>query len=85
MGRPRRVGDDELVETIRGSLDPPSKPVVETEDLAEELPLGRDATLRQLKQAKDDPTVPISGLKPGGQGSWVWWIDDEEEAEPSAE
>ncbi len=72
MGRPPRVGDDELVETVE-RLTTPERPICETEEVADEFPMGNEGMRERLKRAAEDEDVQIRGLQPGGQGGYVWW------------
>lgn len=73
MGRPPKVADDELVETVE-RLTTPERPICETDEVASEFPMGNEGMRERLKRAAEEEGVPIRGLQPGGQGGYVWWI-----------
>ena len=72
MGRPPRVGNDELVSAV-DELTTVERPICETSQVAAEFPMSGEGMCERLKRAATDEEVPIQGLQPGGQGGYVWW------------
>jgi hypothetical protein len=77
MGRPPAVTDAELVTALQQTLEWPVIAAVETATVSVALDGVPAQTVRnRLLTCRDDDTNPIAGLRPGGQGGWVWWLTD---------
>ena len=67
-GRKPDVTDDEIVTVLRET----SEHVLSTYEVAEQLPIKEKATIRRLKELRNEGC--ISGKQVGR--NWVWWIPD---------
>lgn len=80
-GPAQRVDDDELVARLKKATQQTEyPPVLSTSDVAELLPIGREAVRRRLNSLSDDDeydTPPIRKYKAGRNP--VWWVPDERE------
>lgn len=76
-GRKPRVSDEELLAVFHDSPDP----VLSTREVADELPIGRRATLSRLEALVDDGALRSKSI--GGRNT-VWWLveADKEELAP---
>jgi hypothetical protein len=70
--------NDELVAALQATLDWPAIAAVETTAVASELDVNQATVLNRLQAAREDDDVPITGLRPGEQGGYVWWLTDAE-------
>jgi hypothetical protein len=77
MGRPPTVTEKELVSALQVALDWPVVAAVETPTVAAETDVPAQTVRNRLQACRDDGDSPIEGLRPGGQGGWVWWLTDE--------
>lgn len=78
VGRPPTVTEQELILGLQAALDWPSIAAVGTDAVAAEIATASTQTVRNRLQAcHNDEDSPIEGLRPGGQGGWVWWLTDE--------
>lgn len=78
MGRPPAVTEEELVTALQAVLDWPPIAVVGTPTVAAEIDGVPTQTVRnRLRACSEDDASPISGIRPGGQGGWAWWLADE--------
>jgi Zn finger protein HypA/HybF involved in hydrogenase expression len=77
MGRPPAITDTELVTALQSALDWPAIAAVETATVGAAIDGVPAQTVRnRLLDCRDDDDSPIAGLRPGGQGGWVWWLTD---------
>jgi DNA-binding Lrp family transcriptional regulator len=65
-GRKPDVTDDEIIKVLRET----SEHVLSTKEVAEHLPIKDKATIRRLKNLRNDGR--INGKQAGH--SWVWWV-----------
>lgn len=78
MGRPPTITEEELVTALQSLLDWPAVAAAGTDAVAAEIDTEQQQTVRNRLQAcRNDADSPIEGLRPGGQGGWVWWLTDE--------
>ena len=79
MARPPKVTTDELIAALQDGLDWPTVAALSTAEVADAL--GGSTTTQtvrnRLKAAHEDADVPITGLHPGEQSGWVWWLTSE--------
>ena len=76
-GRPPAITDDELVTALQSLLDWPVIAAVETATVSAAIDGVPAQTVRnRLRTCHADDDSPIAGLRPGGQGGWVWWLTD---------
>jgi hypothetical protein len=77
MGRPPAITDTELVSALQTTLEWPTIAAVDTDAVSAEIADVPAQTVRnRLRACRDDDDSPITGLRPGGQGGWVWWLTD---------
>ena len=79
MARPPKVTTDELIAALQAKLDWPAVAALSTAEVADVLDgTTTTQTVRnRLKAAHEDADVPITGLHPGDQSGWVWWLTTE--------
>jgi hypothetical protein len=78
MPRPPKVSTDELIAALRAGLNWPTVAALSTAEVAAQLdrPVNIQTVRNRLKHAHDAADAPISGLQPGEQSGWVWWLTD---------
>lgn len=76
MGRPPTVTEAELVSALQAALDWPAIAAVGTTTVAAEIDVPTQTVRNRLQACRSDDDSPIEGLRPGGQGGWVWWLSD---------
>jgi hypothetical protein len=77
MGRPPTVTEAELVVALQAALDWPAVAAVGTDAVAAEIDAEQQTVRNRLRACHNDTDSPITGLRSGGQGGWVWWLTDE--------
>jgi hypothetical protein len=75
-GRPPTIPAEDLVERLQRTLDWPEVAAVTTETLATKVGANQATVLNRLKTVREDETVPITGVRPGKQGGYVWWLTE---------
>lgn len=66
-GRKPTVSDEEILDLFRKSADP----VLTASEIAEEIPLGRRAVFKRLRNLADQGVLES---KETGSGGRVWWL-----------
>lgn len=66
-GRKPTVSDEEILDIFRNS----SEPVLTASEIADELPLGRRAVFKRLRNLADQNILESKGTGSGGR---VWWL-----------
>ena len=66
-GRKPTVSDDEILAVLRKSSDP----VLTATEVAEQLPIGRRAVHKRLRELAEEGVLES---KDAGSGSRVWWL-----------
>lgn len=72
-GRSPIVSDDVILNLINDKLDMDTHPVLSTTEIAEELPIGRRATLDRLRGLTDAGELCRKNV---GNGHALWWQPD---------
>lgn len=66
-GRKPTVNDEEILDIFRNS----SEPVLTATEVADQLPVGRRAVLKRLRNLEDQDLLRSKQV---GSGSRVWWF-----------
>ena len=73
-GRKPRVTDEEILQLFRETNDP----ILSTDEVTEQLSIGRSATYKRLKSLQDEGRLQAKTI---GKKNTVYWLDEAEKGE----